>query len=588
MSLSELSESQAGSELGWALAALSVSPAALGGAWVRAHHGPARDQCLAILKAMVSTGVRIPSHVDDERLLGGLDVSATLAQGRPVWQAGLLAQAAGGVAILPMAERLNIGLVARIAQAQDRSLLGEATSFGLVALDESVDDENSIPPSLAERLGLWLDLRELTLRDPIVTDFEPEDVAHARAHWSQVAMSEEQLQALCQTAWALGVDSLRAPLMAARLARILAALQRRQSVEPQDVSRAARWVLAPRATVLPASDADAHAEPESAETPLEEPPDSAPPADDQDASAESSPQPQETPPLEDVVLQAALAALPEQLLDRLKLNSQAVRGAGSQGQQGAVRHSRHRGRPLSPRPGKPHQGARLHVLATLRSAIPRQALRAPPQYGARLAIRVEDFHCQRFAQHTSTCLIFAVDASGSAAAQRLAEAKGAVELLLQQSYARRDQVCVLSFRAGQAQVLLPPTRSLVRAKRALSGLPAGGGTPLASALRLALEVAQQQVRSGVTPVLVMLSDGRANVNLAGIGGREEAQRDTRTLAQAWGQHRLTALWLDTSMQPDPLAQEWARLMAARYLPMPYAQSARMADAMRVVLHDTTA
>ncbi|MFM2241131.1 MAG: hypothetical protein RJA69_2505 [Pseudomonadota bacterium] len=585
MSLSELSLSQAGSELGWALAALSVSPAALGGAWVRAHHGPARDQCLAIFKAMVNTSVRIPSHVDDERLLGGLDVSATLALGRPVWQAGLLAQAAGGVAILPMAERLNVGLVARITQAQDRSLLSEGASFGVLAMDESLDDDSSIAPSLAERLGLWLDLRELTIRDPVVTEFEPEDIEYARAHWSQVTVSEEQLQALCQTAWVLGVDSLRAPLMAARLARILAALQRREGVEPQDVSRAARWVLAPRATVLPDHEADA--EPDPPDSPPAEPPDPSPPEDDQDAAAEQTPHPQEAPPLEEVVLQAALAALPDQLLDRLKLNSQAVRGPGSQGQQGALRHSRHRGRPLSPRPGKPHQGARLHVLATLRSAIPRQALRAPPQYGARLAIRVEDFHCQRFAQHTSTCLIFAVDASGSAAVQRLAEAKGAVELLLQQSYARRDQVCVVSFRAGLAQVLLPPTRSLVRAKRALSGLPAGGGTPLASALRLVLDVALQQVRLGVTPVLVMLSDGRANVNLAGYGGREEAQRDARTLAQAWGQHRLTALWLDTSIQPDPLAQQWARLMSARYLPMPVAQSARMADAMRHVLHDTT-
>jgi magnesium chelatase subunit D len=465
--------------------------------------------------------------------------------------------------------------------------LSEEASFGLLALDESLDDETGIVPSLAERLGLWLDLRELTLRDPIATEFDPDDVAYARTHWSEVTLSEEQIQVLCQTALVLGVDSLRAPLMAARLARILAALQRRWVVEPQDVSRAARWVLAPRATVLPAQEAEPQTPdtPESPEPPEAEQTDT-PPADDHPTSQQASPPPEEMPPLEEVVLQAALAALPDQLLDRLKLNSQAVRGPGSQGQQGALRHSRHRGRPLAPRPGKPHQGARLHVLATLRSAIPRQALRAPPQYGARLAIRVEDFHCQRFAQHTSTCLIFAVDASGSAAVQRLAEAKGAVELLLQQSYARRDQVCVLSFRAGQAQVLLPPTRSLVRAKRALSGLPAGGGTPLASALRLALEVAQQQVRAGVTPVLVMLSDGRANVNLAGVGGRQEAQRDARTLAQAWGQHRLTALWLDTSLQPDPLAQEWARLMTARYLPMPYAPSARMADAMRLVLNDT--
>jgi magnesium chelatase subunit D len=201
-----------------------------------------------------------------------------------------------------------------------------------------------------------------------------------------------------------------------------------------------------------------------------------------------------------------------------------------------------------------------------------------------VAIRAEDFHCQRFAQQTGTCLIFAVDASGSAAVQRLAEAKGAVELMLHQSYSRRDQVCVLSFRAGQAQILLPPTRSLVRAKRALSGLPAGGGTPLASALRLALEVAQQQVRLGVTPVLVVLSDGRANVDLQGMGGREAAQRDARALAQAWAHCRLTALWLDTSMQPDPLAQQWARLMTAHYLPMPHAQSDRMANAMRHLLH----
>ena len=585
MNLPELSVSQAGSELGWALAALSVSPSALGGAWVRAHHGPVRDQWLACLKEGVQTCVRIPSHVDDERLLGGVDISATLAHGRPVWQQGLLAQADGGVVILPMAERLDTGLVARITQAQESRAAGVSARFGIVALDESLEDEKTIPASLAERLGLWLDLRELSLREQVFTDFEPADVAHARAHWSEVTVSEEQLLALCQTAHALGVDSLRAPQMAVRLARILAALQRRASVENQDVALAARWVLAPRATTLPASAPEPESVPESEPPPPEPPPSEQ--SNDQDQPDERddvSPSLEDMPPLEEVVLQAALAALPDQLLDRLKLNNQAVRGAGSQGQQGVQRHSLQRGRPLSPRPGKPHQGARLHVLATLRAAIPRQKLRTPPVHGARVAIRVEDFHCQRYAQHSSTCLIFAVDASGSAAVQRLAEAKGAVELLLNQSYARRDQVCVLAFRAGQAQVLLPPTRSLVRAKRALSGLPAGGGTPLATALKLSLEMALQQTRQGVTPVLVMLSDGRANVNLQGIGGREEAQRDTRAMAQAWAQHRLTALWLDTSMQPDPLAQQWAALMQARYLPMPYAASARMADAMRHVMH----
>jgi magnesium chelatase subunit D len=584
----DVSLSQVGSDLGWALAALSVSPSALGGAWVRAHHGPVRDQWLSRLQADVRVCVRIPPHVDDERLLGGLDLSASLAQARAVWQSGLLAKATGGVVVLPMAERFDVGLLARITQAQERDTQGLPAHFGIVAMDESLDDEKSVPPALTERLGLWFDLREISVHEPIVSDFEADDLAYARAHWNEVELSDEQLTALCQTAHALGVHSLRVPQMAARLARILAALQRRTSVQSQDLARAARWVIAPRATVVPTSPQEPVQEPE--EPPPQEPP-AEPPQEDVDNHDDSPDSPatlEEMPPLEEVILQAALAALPDKLLDRLKLNSAVARGAGSQGQQGVQRHSMHRGRPLPPRPGRPHQGARLHLLATLRSAIPRQALRPAPAHGARLAIRAEDFHVHRFAQHTATCLIFAVDASGSAAFQRLAEAKGAVELLLQQSYARRDLVCVLSFRAGQAQVLLPPTRSLVRAKRALSGLPAGGGTPLAKALQLSLDLALQQLRQGVTPLLVVLSDGRANVNLQGIGGREEAQRDARAMAQACAQHRLTALWLDTSMQPDPMAQALAGLMQARYLPMPYARADRMADAMQHVLQGVAA
>lgn len=576
------SESQAGSELGWALAALAVSPMALGGAWVRADHGPVRDQWLAFLKDKVTPCVRVPFNVDDERLLGGLDLSASLTQGTSVWHPGLLAQAEQGVVILPMAERLDASVLVRILQAQERDAESLPARFGVVALDESLEDEKTLPASFAERLGLWLDLRQLSPHDEIFTDFDAADIAHARAHWAQLTLSDAQWLAICQTAQALGVDSLRAPQMTSRLARILAALQARSSVEDHDVVRAIQWVISPRATVLPQNPSQEAAPPEPAPPePLPPDPQDALPQDPGDSKNAASPT--EMPPLEDVVLAAAIAALPDKLLDRLTLNPQGLRGAGSQGVRGAQRHSVHRGRPLPPRPGRPHQGARLHVLATLRSAIPRQKLRTPPQHGAVLALRPDDFHCHHYAQQSATCLIFAVDASGSAAVQRLAEAKGAVELLLNQSYARRDWVCVLAFRAGQAQVLLPPTRSLVRAKRALSGLPAGGGTPLASGLKLALEVATQQARQGVTPLLVVLSDGRANVNLQGMGGREEAQKDAHALAQACAQQRLSSLWLDTSMQPDPLAKQWANLMQARYLPMPYAQSERMADAMRHVV-----
>jgi magnesium chelatase subunit D len=226
----------------------------------------------------------------------------------------------------------------------------------------------------------------------------------------------------------------------------------------------------------------------------------------------------------------------------------------------------------------------LHVLATLGHAAPRQKLRVPvvlaQGQASRLAIRAEDFHIHRFAERTQTCLIFAIDASGSAALHRLAEAKGAVELLLAQSYARRDQVCVVGFRGSQAEVLLPPTKSLVRAKRSLAGLPGGGGTPLPHAMKLALELALQQRRLGVTPSLVMLCDGRANVSLQGSGGRAQALQESLSLAQAWRAQGLQSIWIDTSARPEPQAEQIALAMGARYVPLPQANSQRMAQVVQ--------
>ena len=118
---------------------------------------------------------------------------------------------------------------------------------------------------------------------------------------------------------------------------------------------------------------------------------------------------------------------------------------------------------------------------------------------ARLRMSPEDFRVTRYKQRTQTLTIFVVDASGSTALNRLAEAKGAVELLLADCYIRRDQVAVVAFRGRKAEILLPPTRSLVRAKRGLAGLPGGGGTPLARRSRPRRPLAMLARRRGETP-----------------------------------------------------------------------------------------
>ena len=200
----------------------------------------------------------------------------------------------------------------------------------------------------------------------------------------------------------------------------------------------------------------------------------------------------------------------------------------------------------------------------------------------RVLVRKEDFHVARFRQLGQTTTVFVVDASGSAALNRLAEAKGAVELLLADCYVRRDSVAVLAFRGKAAELLLPPTRSLARAKRSLAGLPGGGGTPLASAMDAALALAEQIRRKGETPILVLLTDGRGNIARDGTPGRAQAALDSQAAAAALRLAGITALLVDTSAQPHPAAQALARTMGAQYLALPYAGAQAVSQAVRAV------
>ena len=207
---------------------------------------------------------------------------------------------------------------------------------------------------------------------------------------------------------------------------------------------------------------------------------------------------------------------------------------------------------------------------------------APDQLetGQRIFVRREDFHITRFKQVGQTTTVFVVDASGSSALNRLAEAKGAVELLLADCYVRRDRVSVLAFRGKTAELLLPPTRSLARAKRSLAGLPGGGGTPLANAIDAARELADQITRRGETPIIVLLTDGRGNIARDGAPGRARAGEDALAAARQMRVDGVTCLLMDTSPQPQPAAQLLAQEMGAAYVPLPYAGAQMLSQVVR--------
>jgi magnesium chelatase subunit D len=560
-----------------AAAILAVDPVGTGGAVLRTLPGPVRDAWLAMLRGLLPPGApwrRVPLAVTDGRLLGGLDLAASLQAGRAVAERGLLAEADGGVVVLAMAERLGAGTAARLAAVLDSGMvvaerdglgLRSAARLGVVALDEGLAEEEQPPAALCDRLAFRLDFSRIPAGAVAASGATPGQVAAARMLLPGIRAGEDVLEALCGTAWALGIDSLRAPILALQVARVAAALAGRDAVAEEDASLAARLVLAPRATQVPATEPPGQDAP-----PPEPPPEDAPPPEAEDAAQPDAGQ------LQDMLLAAAEAAVPAGLLDQLRLagGRSRARSAGKAGQQ---TRSPRRGRPIGSRPGELRGGARLALVDTLRAAAPWQRLR---QAAGRIEIRRDDIRIRRFRQKSATATIFVMDASGSAALNRLAEAKGAVELLLADCYVRRDRVAVLAFRGATAELLLPPTTSLVRAKRSLAGLPGGGGTPIAAALDEAAALADAVRRKGQTPLVVLLTDGRANVARDGKGGRARAEAEALEAARVLRAARITALLVDTSPRPQEAGRSLAAAMGARYLPLPYADAAALSRAVR--------
>ena len=553
-----------------AAALLAIDPLGFGGAVVRAPRADIAESWLAMVRSLLVEGTpiaRLPISIPDDRLLGGLDLAMTLATGRPVVERGLLARTDGGVLILPCAERASDALIARLTSVLDTQrttprgpFAGEQTParVAIIALDEGDGVDERPAAALTDRLAFHLTLSPEVSPDGAL--FTPTDLRAARASFPQVTISADRITTLVTIALAFGIDSLRAVSFAVRVARGAAALDGRRTVSDDDCQVAAALVLGPRATRLPAP-SEASAEPEP-------PP---PPSDPVDAESERDemPSPEELQALEELMIQAMQATLPIGLT--IEAPSQGPRQGGSAGRSGDDRAGGLRGRQVGTRRGDPRGGGRLDLLETLRAAAPWQRLR-PPIAGqeGRVLVRVrpDDFRIRRLIEPAGTTAIFVVDASGSAALHRMAEAKGAVELLLAEAYSRRDEVGLIAFRGNAAEVLLPPTRAIAAAKRALTALPGGGGTPLASAIDRARELAVQARRTGNDTVVVFLTDARANIARDGSPGRPQAEADALASASALRVLGGTTVLIDTSPRPSEMAQRMAEAMGAGYVALP--------------------
>ena len=589
---------------------LAIDPHGLGGICVKSQFGPIRDAWFAFMQTQIAPGIhfqKIPLQIQDEQLLGGLDLEATLSYGKPVYSTGLLAKSHSGFIVLPMAERISPHTIAHILQVVDRGEVrhpqqtAELTpcEFGMIAFDEGIAPDESMHPRLAEHMAFEVRLDPLSLSDCTDSlEITPTIIAEAKKQLPEIECDIRFIESLMQSAAAFGVDSIRAGLFAVRAAKALAALRNQDAVTEDEVVDAARLVLSHRATRMPSSreeqeqdeSADDAEQPDEEQSKSEHDPqeqDDFNQKDDSDTDANEPKENMEQPSaddLEELLIEAIKAGIPANALAQLSTGlGRSNSKQGSKGQFGQLQKNANSGRPAESWRGLPKGGKRLDLLKTIRAAVPWQTMRkgesrlklpAVNKQRSRIQIRVDDLHVKRYQQRQGVVTIFLVDASGSSATQRLAEAKGAVEQLLADCYIRRDEVAMIALRGRTAEVVLPPTRSLVRAKRNLAALPGGGGTPLATGFAAVNEMALTIRRKGMTPLIVVMTDGVANVTLEGVGGRERAHQDALQTARQLRAAGHAILFIDTASAPQALAEALATEMAAQYLPLPYINSGK--------------